>query len=89
MVVLPIEFVKTRYPGYFWNTESQTLYSLKIGGVLKEIKISRPNSFNNYSEPMYRVCVKGVRKGMSLSSLQKLTSSVWVDVFPVKGRYGR
>lgn len=87
MVILPIEFVKTRYPGYYWNTESQTLYSLKINGVLKEIKISRPNHFNNYTQPGYRVCVKGKRKFMSLSSLQKLTAQLSVEVFPVKGRY--
>jgi len=88
-MILPIEFAKTRYPGYFWNTESHTLYSLKIGGVLREIKISRPNRFNNYSEPGYRVCVKGKRKFMSLSSLEKLSASLSVDVFPVKGRYGQ
>lgn len=89
MVVLPIEFVKIKYPGYFWNTESQTLYSLKINGVLKEIKISNPNRFNNYSQPGYRVCVKGVRKFVPLSYLTELNAQLSLDLFPVKGRYGK
>ncbi len=89
MVTLPIEFVKTKYPGYFWNTESQALYSLKVDGVLREIKITHPNPFSRITEPGYRVSVKGVRRFMSISSLQKLTAQLSVEVFPVKGRYGR
>jgi hypothetical protein len=33
MVVMPDEFVATRYPGYFWNTDDQKLYSIKVTGT--------------------------------------------------------
>ncbi len=90
MVTLSIEFVKTKYPGYFWNTESQTLYSLKVDGVLKEIKITNPNPFSRITEPGYRVSVKGKRRFMSLSSLKKHNDeNLSFSVYPVKGRYGR
>ncbi len=88
MVVLPIEFVPTRYPGYFWNTETQTLYSVKVSGELKELAITNPSAFSRITEPGYRVSVKGVRKFMAISRLKKLKASTDVQVFPVKGRYG-
>lgn len=89
MIVLPIEFVPSKYPGYFWNTESQTLFSVKVDGVLKEIQISHPNNFNNLNQPGYRVSVKGKRKFLPLSYLKTLRATTSVDVYPVKGRYGR
>lgn len=82
-VSLPSEFVATRFPGYFWNTNTQTLYSIKIDGVLKELKIVRPNHFNNLREPAYRVSVQGYRRYMFLSLLEKLTPTE--SEIPVKG----
>lgn len=36
------------YPGYFWDVESHKIYSLKVGGVLRELKRKRvhPAMFN-------------------------------------------
>ena len=72
MVRLPNVFIATKFPGYFWNTETQTLYSLKIDGVLKELKMVYPNHFNMIRMPGYRVSVKGRRKYLSIGYLKKL-----------------
>jgi len=73
MVKLPSEFAATWFPGYFWNVYEERLYSLKIDGILKPLKLIRPNHFNNWKEPGYRVSVGGFRRVMPLSRLKKLT----------------
>lgn len=71
-VKLPQEFAATKYPGYFWNVEKKELYSIKIDGILKPLKKIFPNSFNILREPGYRVSVRGHRKFLPMSYLQKL-----------------
>jgi len=72
MVKLPSEFVATKYPGYFWNTETQVLYSLKIDGVLKPLKIINPNRWNSWPMPGYRVSVKGRGRYLPIGYLKGL-----------------
>lgn len=72
MVVLPKGLTATKYPGYFWDTKKHKLYSIKIGGVLKEMPITKPNSFNYMRGPGYRVSHKGVRRVLSIEYLKKL-----------------
>ncbi len=72
MVTLPPEFTATRYPGYFWNIKTQKLFSLKVSGELRELKLIRPNHWNGWKDPGYRVSHEGVRKVMSLPYLQTL-----------------
>jgi len=62
MVTLPPEFVATKYPGYFWNYSTMTLFSLKVSGELKELKHIKPNYFNNWNQGGYRVSVNGIRR---------------------------
>ena len=63
MVTLPPEFIATKYPGYFWNVNTNRLYSLKVSGELRPLKHIKPNRWNNmwrYSPTGgYRVSVKG------------------------------
>ena len=79
MVTLPAPYVATKYPGYFWNVETQRLYSLKVTGVLREMKFCKPNWLNkwdNFSKGQhggYRVSHKGARRNLYLSDLKKLT----------------
>ena len=89
MVTLPIEFVATKYPGYFWNTETQTLFSLKIDGVLKELKMVYPNHFNMIRMPGYRVSVKGRRRHLSIGYLKDLKFQTVYEIIPVKERETR
>lgn len=42
MVTFPTGFVAVAgFPGYFWNTEEEKLYSVKIYGALKPLKRSQ------------------------------------------------
>ena len=73
MITLPINMTATKYPGYFWDVIEQRLYSLKVTGVLRPIKLTQPNNFNKLHEPGYRVSVNGKPKMLMLSSLLTLT----------------
>lgn len=72
MITFPAELTATKYPGYYWNTQTKKLFSIKIGGELRELGLTRPNRFNKLNEPAYRVSVKGIRKNLSLTYLGKL-----------------
>lgn len=80
MVVMPKEFVATRYPGYFWNVKTQTLFTAKLG-VLREMKYTGPNRWNHYAE-VYKVSHNGKRRSMSLDYLQRLKPTK--SIFPVE-----
>jgi hypothetical protein len=80
MVTLPPYFVATKFPGYFWNLRTQTLYSVKVHGVLKELKLTRPNQWNNLVVPAYRVSVNGKRRYLYEKELKMLEASD--SVFP-------
>ena len=80
MVSLPVEFVATKLPGYFWNTKTKQLFTAKLG-VLKVMVLSRPNTYNKLTEPAYRVSNKGRRQNLYLSYLQALVPET-NSVFP-------
>lgn len=72
MITLPNTLTATKYPGYFWDVNEQQLYSIKVGGVLRPLKITMPGRFNNLIHPAYRVSVEGERKILSIIYLSKL-----------------
>lgn len=86
MVKLPSQFVATKYPGYFFNTEDEQLYSLKVDGVLKPLKFTKPSRFNHMYNFTVRlrngdrvqctggwyVSVKGHRKLLPLEMLKDI-----------------
>ena len=84
MVTLPIEFVATVYPGYFFNAETGTLFSLKIDGVLKELKLVKPKPGNGGPMPGYGVSVKGRRRTLLVGELKKLKFQTVYEIIPVK-----
>lgn len=71
MVVLPKGFVSTKYPGYFWNTEEERLYSVKVYGALKPMVMQKPNMWN-YGQALYQVSVGGKKRYLYLNDLKKL-----------------
>lgn len=73
MIKLPPDFTSTKFPGYFWNVCEKKLYSLKVDGILKPLTTIEPNHFNAWKEPGYRVSVKGSKRILRLSELEKLT----------------
>lgn len=84
MVTLPPEYTATKYFGYFWNTKEQRLYSIKIGGVLRPLKATNPNRWNELPGPAYRVSDKGWKRYLLVSDLKKLTTQD--SVIPVEIR---
>lgn len=80
-VILPQEFVATKLPGYFWNVKTKQLFTAKLG-VLRQIKVSKPNRWNKLTEPAYRVSHEGHRRYLFESYLSKLQPKA--SVFPVE-----
>jgi hypothetical protein len=73
MVVLPKEFVATKYPGYFWNTKEKQLYSLKVTGELRRLAYHKGGYFYGHKvDPGYRVSHKGDRRLYTLDYLNGL-----------------
>lgn len=71
MVILPIGFTATRYPGYYWHMGEQALYSLKSGS-LRKMKMVIPNRWNHLPEGGYDISVSGRRRTITLSALKVL-----------------
>ena len=80
MIIFPYGYVPTKYPGYFWNTRTNKLSSIKIGGELREIKSQKPNKWNRLAERPggrglaggYRISHKGKRYWLLISDLWEL-----------------
>jgi hypothetical protein len=72
MITLPPPFVAIKYPGYFWNTEDKQLYSIKVSGELRPLKLCIAY-FNNQNEAGYNISVEGQRLYVWKSNLMKLT----------------
>lgn len=86
MVTLEPQFIATKYPGYFFNSDDEQLYSLKVDGVLKPLKFHKPNHFNHlFNFPVklrdgsrvwttggYYVSVKGNKKFYPIEALKDL-----------------
>ena len=73
MITFPEEFVTTKYPGYFWNTKTNRLFSIKVSGELHELKLHYPTYWNN-GRYGYRVSVKGNRRWLLIRDLKRLNS---------------
>lgn len=88
MVTLPAEFVAIKYPGYFYNTQDKTLYSVKVTGMLKPLRhgpiVQRsPSGQLVYTGAYgYRISVAGKKKYVTDDYLSKLNNQV-SQVFPV------
>lgn len=87
-VTFPPEFIKTKYPGYFFNTANNKLYSIKIDGVLKPLAFQKPNRFNHLwrldTKGGYNISVKGRKRTYLIEDLKRL--EVVDSVIPVRER---
>tara|TARA_R110000851_G_scaffold6382_1_gene26009 strand:+ start:976 stop:1275 length:300 start_codon:yes stop_codon:yes gene_type:complete len=67
-------------PGYFWDVDSHKLYSIKIGGVLRELKVQRLHPCAQAGrfakiktgELYYALSQQGYRRSISVKELKKL-----------------
>ena len=73
MITFPPEFVTTRYPGYFWNTKTHRLFTIKVTGELREMKHTKASHWTNGISG-YRVSYHGERKWLTDKYLKKLVS---------------
>lgn len=71
MIRLPHSFVTTKLPGYFWHTEKKQLFSIKIGGELRQLKRVFPVYWNQFFDG-YIVSHKGKPRRLSLDYLNGL-----------------
>lgn len=82
MITFPDGFVVTKYPGYFWNTKDEKLYTMKVTGVLRPMCRCDPAPYEVDGQPSYRVSVQGIRMRLTISqikrTLQRGTSIVTV-----------
>ncbi len=76
MVTLPVDFVATKYPGYFWNVVEKKLYSIKVTGELKAMTFQKGGNFGWIKVPPgYKISVKGQRRMYTMDYLNKLTAT--------------
>lgn len=67
MVTLPLPFVAIpNYPGYFWHLTELVLYSLKVGGELRELRLNKKGFY--HEEDCYTISHLG-RKGILTRAL--------------------
>lgn len=86
MITLPEGlFALDGYPGYFYDKEEAQLYSLKIGGVLKPLRMYTW-IFSKYSrklcEPHYVLSRNNRRHYLFMHDLMKILVSP--DVIPIE-----
>lgn len=76
MVTLPVDFVATRYPGYFWNVVEKKLYSIKVTGELKPLAFQKGGNFGWVKVPPgYKISVKGQKRMFTMDYLNSLKST--------------
>lgn len=75
MITFPPEFVAIRFPGYFYNTVDQKLYTLKVTGELRPLVRKSPNKWNHYREG-YQISHKGLRRFVTTEYLRSLTPQI-------------
>ena len=71
MITFPDGFVATRFPGYFWNTTDEKLYTMKVTGVLRPMRISYPPAHYEHGHESYRVSVNGVRRRLTTAQIKR------------------
>lgn len=66
-------------PGYFWDVESHKLYSIKVGGVLRELKrkqlwagVAHYYPRRHSGEQYYSVSNKGRPRALFVEDLKRL-----------------
>jgi hypothetical protein len=85
MVVLPGDFVATRYPGYFWNLKERKLYTLKVTGELRPMTFNKGGTFYGVRhEPGYQISVNGRKRKFTMDYLSNLKPVNGLEVIGVK-----
>lgn len=87
MIQFPSEFVKTPWPGYFWHQTEERLYSIKVRGVLRPMKLKREfySPRTGKIPEGYCISVNGHRKIVTAEFIKSKVSNAppveWVDTW--------
>ena len=86
MIVFPVEYVATKWPGYLWNVNEQHLYSIKVDGQLRKMKLYRPNQWNKKSDHCYQLSHRGRKLNIEQTVFYGLNKKVsgQLELFPWK-----
>lgn len=72
-ILFPEEFKALKgHPGYFWHVGQQRLYSIKIGGVLRKLKIQYPNKHCPIPVPYYQLSKNGNTVYIGIDRIEKI-----------------
>jgi hypothetical protein len=79
MIHFPPEFVRLQYEGYFFNTLTKRLYSIK-GGSLKELRSTPVHTYTHFTyirpqtahNRVYLISDGGKRKTVTMEELEKI-----------------
>jgi hypothetical protein len=72
MITFPDGFVATRFPGYFWNTTDEKLYTMKVTGILRPMQRCNPAPNDEHTQASYRVSVNGVRQRLTIGQIKRV-----------------
>ena len=88
MIIFPPEFVRLQYEGYFFNTLTKRLYSIK-GGSLKELRSTPVHTYTHFTyirpqtahNRVYQISVGGKRKTVTMEELLAIPKTPY-DMLP-------
>jgi hypothetical protein len=72
---LPAGFVATKWPGYFWDMLNEKFYSMKVDGILKEMKHHKsfwPRGRWGELPAGWGISVNGRKRRVTRQEMQKL-----------------
>lgn len=72
MITFPDGFVATRFPGYYWNTTDEKLYTMKVTGILRPMRRCDPVPHDEHGQTSYRVSVNGVRRRLTIAQIKRI-----------------
>ena len=90
-VKLPTHLVETKYNGYFWSHKEKQLYSIKIDGILKPLKLykkfcTKVGDKLHFSDiDHYQVSVNGNKRYLFVNDLESLPKKS-KHIIPIIGK---
>ena len=91
MVQFPAEYIQLdKFPGYYWNTITKSIYSIKVGGILTPLKFHKPFYINGkMTLPGYKLSLKGRRYTLTSEAIDGLLakyykSGLTLQIVPTK-----
>ena len=83
MVTFPSDFVQLSFPGYYWNISEKALYTCKVSGILRPMKLQKSRWVRGrFYDEGYQISHNGQRRGLTLKYLMNLPVPTTQQTFP-------